>query len=122
MSDCMARYRQTLQTMRNMIASLEKDADAMADEAVRQCYFELDELMQTNCESAASGLLATLGAICAHKAHLAGDLLPRAMQPIYYLGIEDLAGVQAVIRWVARQEDSYFNTHTKRLFEKGSRL
>lgn len=43
---------------------------------------------------------------------MAPEFLPSALQPIYYLGVEDAAGIEAYILHVADAESTYFDTQT----------
>ena len=106
-------FENALSDVGSLVASLEANHDSVSDESIRQTYFNLESALQSNCDAVASGLLSVVGAICVHAEHLTCELLPSAIQPIYYLGIEDLAGIQAYIRGVAKQADSYLDLHTE---------
>lgn len=105
-------FEQALAAVRKLILRLEGGA-TVPDEEVLITYFTLSDQLQSSCDAVASGRLATIGAICAHADHLACKLLPSAMEPIYYLGIEDLESLKTFILDVAKQEKSYLETQTE---------
>ena len=100
-----------LSAVRRVVNDLEA-GEHVPDETIRSVYFTLEQNMQSNCDAVASGLLATIGSICAHAKHLAREFLPSALQPIYYLGIEDADGIEAFISHVADAEATYLDTQT----------
>ena len=104
-------FENALEVVRQLIVELDAGGQ-VSDEKIRDVYFSLEKQMQSNCDAVASGLLTTIGAICAHAEHLAHELLPSALQPVYYLGIEDHDGVRAYILHVARAYSTYLDTQT----------
>jgi hypothetical protein len=105
-------FEAALSAVRRVINDLEA-GEHVPDETIRSVYFTVEKNMQSNCDAVASGLLATIGSICAHAKHMAPEFLPSAMQPIYYLGIEDTDGINAYILHVADVETTYPNTETQ---------
>ena len=104
-------FERALAAVQQLILRLEGGA-TVSDEEICTTYFALSEQMQSNCDAVATGRLATIGAICAHANHLVKILLPSAMQPIYYLGIEELDSLKAFILNVANREKPYLDTQT----------
>ncbi len=107
----LSAFESALTAVRQLIADLD-GGEQMSDEMIRNVYFGLSTRMQSNCYDVASGLLATIGAICAHAEHLTHEFLPSAMRPIYHLGIEDFDGVRAYILHVANAKSTCLGTQT----------
>jgi hypothetical protein len=110
-SQALAAFEHALEEIRQLIRELAAGSN-VGDIRIRAVYFAMSNRMQSNCDSVASDLLATIGSICAHADHLAGDLLPSALRPMYYLGIEDWNRVQAYIRNVARDGKTNLDTQS----------
>ena len=108
----MIAFQNALDAARELIVELDAGGH-VPDEKMRNVYFGLASQMQSNCDAVASGLLATIGALCAHAEHLTREFLPSAMQPIYYLGLEDFDGVRAYILHVACSKCTYLDTQTE---------
>jgi hypothetical protein len=104
-------FEAALSAVLQLIADLE-NGEHVADDKIRSIYFTLVKHMQSNCDAVASGLLATIGAICTHARNLVREFLPSAMQPIYYLGIEDFDTWKSYILHVADAKTTYLDTQT----------
>ena len=105
-------FEAALSAVRQLIADLE-NGERVADDKIRSVYFALVKHMQSNCDAVASGLLATIGAICTHAETLAREFLPSAIQPIYYLGIEDGDTLKSYILHIADSQTTHLDTQTK---------
>jgi hypothetical protein len=79
--------------------------EAVSDTEIEQIWDDFQGKLQTDCEAAASALMSALASICVRRPDMLEKLLPKALEPLWMLGIED-AG--AVARWAiaftAREE------------------
>lgn len=82
------------------------------DDEIREAYRNLARRMQSNCDSVAQGLLVVISSLCANRTHLTAEFLPDAMEPLYFLAIEDYAGFAHYFKWLADYDDSYLGKPT----------
>ena len=107
-------YDEARSKLKELCEKLEAQSGSMpADSEILVAYSNLKSRMQSNCDSVAQGLLTSVSDICAYRPHLASDILPDALQPLYHLGIEDLEGVKNYIRWLVDYDEPYHGRPTQ---------
>lgn len=74
-------------------ADLADGAHSIADADVFSVIDGIERSLQTNCNNAAQYLFFAIAPICHAKPHLESVLLPIALRPLYFVGIETGTGV-----------------------------
>lgn len=100
--------------IRGICEQLEADAGSrLTDAAVLDAYADLRGRMQSNCDAVAQGLFTIVAGICAHRPHLALELLPDPLRSLYYLDIEDLEGIKRYLLWLVNYDQPYLGRATE---------
>jgi hypothetical protein len=106
-------YDEARSKLKKLCQNLEiGSAPTPTDSEILVVYSNVKNRMQSNCDSVAQGLFTSIADICAHRPHLASDILPDALQPLYHLGIEDLEGIKKYIRWLVDFDEPYHGRPT----------
>lgn len=101
-----------LNTAFSLARELEIESRAITDGEILGAYKAVRTHMQSNCDSMAQGMLVLIACLCAHRKHLTPDLLPGAMESLYYLGVEDIENVTGYIKWLADYDQPYLGKPT----------
>lgn len=91
---------------------LEAGGRPITDDEIRETYWSLSSFMQSNCDSVAQRRFAVIASLCAHRNHLVAELLPDAMEPLYYLGVEDMEEIVKYLTWLATYDKAYLGRPT----------
>lgn len=91
---------------------LEAGGRPVTDDEIRETYWSLSSVMQSNSDSVAQGRFVVIASLCAHRNHLTAELLPDAMEPLYYLDVEDMEEIVKYLTWLASYDKAYLGRPT----------
>ena len=80
----------------DLLMRLRDAPDTVSDEEIITAWENFQSQIQTNCQSAAEALMAGMASICYHKPHLAEQMLPGMLEPLFMLAVED---ADEIIAW-----------------------
>lgn len=106
-----SRFSVALRQFTDLAKELEEGAD-ISNETLKSSYFELSNTMATNCSAAAEGHLTALACVCRLRPELVQEFLPRALQPLYFLGVDELEEFSSCIVDTARKDRTYLDLDT----------
>ncbi len=111
-NDPVERFKQVRDAAILMINQLEHDDGSIDDSDIVQTYFNLEQRMQSNCDSVAQGLMVVMASICAARRHLTNKLFPSAIEPVYALGFERFEDFSAYLVNLAHLSSPYLGPPT----------
>jgi len=91
---------------------MESDGAGVSDAEAMAAYKAATSGWQTNCDAAAQGLFMLVSRMCALKPQLESQLLPDAIRPLYYLGVEDLPTIKKYLTWLVEYQTPYIERTT----------
>lgn len=101
-------YDEACSKLKEVCENLEARTEpTLTDSEILVAYCNVKSQMQSNCDSVAQGLFTAVADICAHRPHLASEILPDPLKSLYYLGIEELDGIKMYIRWLIDYDKPY---------------
>ena len=106
------QFQKAKEAVFELMHRLDAGDASISDEEIRTAYRDLATRMQSNCDSVAQGLLVVISSLCANRKHLTAEFLPDAMEPLYFLAIEDYSGFAHYFKWLADYDDAYLGKPT----------
>jgi len=105
-------FQQAKDVVFRLMRRLNEGESNITDDEIREAYQNLARRMQSNCDSVAQGLLVVIASLCANRRHLTSEFLPDAIEPLYFLAIEDYAGFAHYFKWLASHDNPYLGIPT----------